>query len=141
MGVVARKITEDEIERNYTPEEREFVDNFCAEYKAAEEPQPDEDDLAVYSNDYKMYAEVEGEEGGGESLNIEWDAAMGKTDHWNLPPFEEFDPKVCWVSCAGCAVGVDGGGGGNVVGSAVVVFFTVIFSTAVGGGIRPAARR
>ena len=84
------KITEENIEQYYTPEEREFVHNFLAEYEAAEEPQPDEDELAVYSNDYKMYAE-----GGAESHNIEWDAAMGKVDSWNLLPFEDFDPRVC----------------------------------------------
>lgn len=51
------KMTEARIEENYTPEEREFVSNFYAEYNAAEEPRPDDDPLAVYSNDYKMYAE------------------------------------------------------------------------------------
>ena len=96
-GATAVKITEEEVERNYTPKEREFVDSFLVEFEAADEPQADEDDLAVYSNDYKMYAG-----GGAESLNIEWDAAMGKADHWDLPPFEDFDPKVgrSWVSCA-----------------------------------------
>lgn len=80
---------EAEIEGNYTPEEREFIRNFYAEYEAAEDPKPDEDERAVYDSGYKMYS-------GGEepSLNIEWDAAMGKTDYWNLPPYEEFDPKV-----------------------------------------------
>ena len=102
-GATAVKITEEEVERNYTPKEREFVDSFLVEFEAADEPQADEDDLAVYSNDYKMYAG-----GGAESLNIEWDAAMGKADHWDLPPFEDFDPKVgrSWVSCANEACGL-----------------------------------
>lgn len=47
----------------------------------------------MYANDYKMYAE-----GGGESIDIEWDAGVGKFDSWDLPPFEDFDPKVCSVS-------------------------------------------
>lgn len=85
----AGKRTEEEIERNYTPEEREFVESFLAEYEKPEEPKADEDELAVYSNDYKMYAED-----GPETHDIEWDAAMGKVDFWNLPPFEDFDPKV-----------------------------------------------
>lgn len=79
---------EAELEGNYTPEELEFIKKFYAEYEAAEEPQPGEAELDVYSHDYKMYA------GEGGSLEIEWDAAVGKVDCWNLPSYEEFDPKV-----------------------------------------------
>ncbi|CAM9322951.1 unnamed protein product [Pylaiella littoralis] len=76
-----------EMDGGYTPEEREFIRNFHAENEAAEEP-ADEDELEPYSHDYKMYA---GEEG---SMNIEWDAAMGMFDSWDLPPIEDFDPMV-----------------------------------------------
>ncbi|CAM9958977.1 unnamed protein product [Scytosiphon promiscuus] len=79
---------EAELEGDYTPEERDFIRTFYEEYEAAEEPQPDEDERAVFSHDYKMYA------GEGGTLDIEWDAAVGKVDTWNLPPREEYDPKV-----------------------------------------------
>ncbi|CAM9524442.1 unnamed protein product [Ectocarpus sp. 8 AP-2014] len=77
-----------EVEKSYTPEEREFVENFYAEYEAAEEPERDEDELAVYDHGYKMYA------GEGGAMESEWDAAVGKGDIWDLLPYEDFDPKV-----------------------------------------------
>ncbi|CAM9139541.1 unnamed protein product [Ectocarpus sp. 4 AP-2014] len=77
-----------EVEKNYTPEEREFVENFYAEYEAAEEPERDEEELAVYDHGYKMYA------GEGGAIESEWDAAIGKGEIWDLPPYEDFDPKV-----------------------------------------------
>ncbi|CBJ28562.1 expressed unknown protein [Ectocarpus siliculosus] len=77
-----------EVEKNYTPEEREFVEFFFAEHEAAEEPERDEDELAVYDHGYKMYA------GEGGAIESEWDAAVGKGDIWDLSPYEDFDPKV-----------------------------------------------
>lgn len=79
-----------EMDGNYTPEEREFIRNFHAEYEAAEEPVADEDKLAPYGHDYKMFA-------GEGSMNIEWNAAMGMVDSWDLPPIEDFDPMVTCV--------------------------------------------
>lgn len=83
---------EKELEGNYTPEERDFIRNFHEDYEAAEEPAP-EDKLAPYEHDYKMYA-------GEGSTNVEWNAAMGVVDSWDLPPIEDFDPMVRVLFCA-----------------------------------------
>ncbi|CAM9690611.1 unnamed protein product [Ectocarpus sp. 13 AM-2016] len=32
--------------------------------------------------------------GEGGAIESEWDAAVGKGDIWDLPPYEDFDPKV-----------------------------------------------